>query len=154
MVLGPVRGKGRGLVLSRHFLVISLLAAAAVATACDRPPSVELRDWTPADHDGEKKSGPNAKQGEKGDAGGTPALVEMAWRNQCASCHGPAGKGDGPQGAMFKAADLSTPAMQDKLKDEDIAAAITNGKGRMPKFDLPPEVVKGLVARVRSFRAK
>ena len=31
---------------------------------------------------------------------------------------------------------------------------ITNGKGKMPKFDLPDEVVKGLVVRVRSFRGK
>ncbi|MBX3231549.1 MAG: cytochrome c [Labilithrix sp.] len=153
MVLAQVRGKGRGLPRSRLFFGFSLLATACLA-ACDRPPSVELKEWTPADHDGEKKTGgPAAKQGEKGDAGGTPALVEIAWRNQCATCHGPAGKGDGPQGPMFKAADLSTPAVQDKLKDEDIAAAITNGKGRMPKFDLPPDVVQGLVTRVRSFRA-
>lgn len=125
-----------------------------LAVACDRPPSVELREWTAADHEGEKKSASSAKQGEKGDAGGTPALVEIAWRNQCASCHGPGGKGDGPQGAMFKAADLTKDEWQNKMKDEEIAAVITNGKGRMPKFDLPPDVVKGLVARVRSFRSQ
>lgn len=97
---------------------------------------------------------PNAKQGAKGDAGGTPALVEIAWRQQCVNCHGQIGKGDGPQGAMFKAADLTNPEWQGKVSDQDIANSIQNGKGRMPKFDLPPDVVTGLVARIRSFRAQ
>jgi len=83
-----------------------------------------------------------------------PAMVEVAWRNQCASCHGPTGHGDGPQGQLFKAADLAKPEWQDQAKDEDIANTIKNGKGRMPKFDLPDDVVKGLVVRVRSFRGK
>jgi cytochrome c oxidase cbb3-type subunit 3 len=122
--------------------------------ACDRPPSVELKEWSASDHDGEKRSVASGKQGAKGDAGGTPALVEIAWRNQCATCHGPQGKGDGPQGAMFKAADLAREDWQSKVKDDDIAAAIRNGKGRMPKFDLPEEVVRGLVVRVRSFRGQ
>jgi cytochrome c oxidase cbb3-type subunit 3 len=77
--------------------------------------------------------------------------VELAWRNQCSTCHGPVGKGDGPQGPMFKAADLSSPEVQDKLQDADIVAAIKNGKGRMPRFDLPDDVVAGLVGRVRAF---
>lgn len=128
-----------------------MISAVFSGLGCDRPPTKELGEWTAADHDGERAS---AKQGAKGDAGGTPALVEITWRQQCASCHGPSGKGDGPQGPMFKAQDLSNPAVQDKLKDEDIAATIQNGKGRMPKFDLPPDVIKGLVARVRSFRAQ
>jgi cytochrome c oxidase cbb3-type subunit 3 len=124
-----------------------------VLAACDRPPSVELKEWTASDHDGEKKTA-NAKQGAKGDAGGTPALVEIAWRNQCATCHGAGGKGDGPQGPMFKAADLGREDWQSKVKDEEIAATIKNGKGRMPKFDLPDDVVSGLVTRIRSFRGQ
>lgn len=123
--------------------------------ACDRPPSVEMKDWSASDHEGEQKgSAPNPKQGAKGDAGGAPALAELAWRQQCATCHGPSGKGDGPQGAMFKAADLGREDWQSKVKDDEIAATIRNGKGRMPKFDLPDEVVRALVARVRSFRGQ
>jgi len=131
--------------------VIPLLVLLA---ACDRPPSVELKEWTAADHDGEQKGIQTGAQGMKGDAGGTPALVEIAWRQQCATCHGQSGKGDGPQGPMFKAADLSREEWQTKAKDEDIVAVIQNGKGRMPKFDLPPDVVHGLVLRVRSFRGQ
>jgi cytochrome c oxidase cbb3-type subunit 3 len=141
----------------RHVFFFGVVfAAAAIAGGCDRPPSVELKDmkeWTPADHDGEKAQA-NAKQGARGDGGGAIVVVEATWRQQCATCHGTVGKGDGPQGAMFKAADLSREDWQAKVKDEDIAAAIKNGKGRMPKFDLPDDVVRGLVARVRSFRGQ
>lgn len=127
--------------------MLALIAAAALA--CDRPPaSAEgLPEWTAADHEGEKAA-PGAKQGARGDAGGTPALVEITWRNQCASCHGMGGKGDGPQGPMFKPPDLT----QSKSDDATLLATITNGKGRMPKFDVPEDVARGLVARVKSFR--
>ena len=154
MVLAGVRGKEGGLSRTRFFFGASLVFAAFLAAACDRPPSKDLTEWTPADHEGEQRQGPSAKQGAKGDAGGTPALVEIAWRNQCANCHGESGRGDGPQGPMFHAADLTNADWQGKVKDADIAASIQNGKGRMPKFDLPPDVVTGLVARIRSFRAQ
>jgi mono/diheme cytochrome c family protein len=140
--------------IRRAFPLVVLCAVATASFACDRPPSVELKEWSASDHDGEKKGVASGKQGAKGDAGGTPALVEIAWRQQCATCHGVAGKGDGPQGAMFKAADLGRADWQEKVKDEEIAATILNGKGRMPKFDLPDDVVRGLVTRVRSFRAQ
>ena len=51
-------------------------------------------------------------------------------------------------------ADLGREDWQSKVKDEEIAAVIQNGKGRMPKFDLPPDVVRGLVGRIRQFRAQ
>lgn len=139
---------------SRATLIAGIVFAVA-AGACDRPPSVELGEWTAADHEGEQKSGlASGKQGARGDSGGVPALVEVTWRNQCATCHGGEGKGDGPQGPMFKATDLTREDWQSRVKDEDIAAAIVNGKGRMPKFELPGEVVQGLVGRVRSFRGR
>jgi cytochrome c oxidase cbb3-type subunit 3 len=134
----------------RWFLI---LFAAVLVGACDRPPSVELKEWTPADHDGEKKS-PTANQGAKGDPKGPDALVEVTWRNQCVTCHGAQGRGDGPQGPMFKAADLTRSDWQKSVTDAQIAAAIVNGKGRMPKFELPEEIVHGLVARVRSLRGQ
>lgn len=137
-----------------RLLTRCVIGSVLFLAACDRPPSVELKEWSASDHDGEQKGIAAGTQGMKGDAGGTPALVEIAWRQQCATCHGASGKGDGPQGPMFKAADLSKEEWQARTKDADIVSAITNGKGRMPKFDLPPDVVTGLVARVRSFRGK
>ncbi len=138
--------------MSAFSRVAAVLLVSAGLAACDRAPSADgLKEWVPSDHDGEKKS---AKQGPKTDGGGGADLVELTWRSQCQSCHGPEGRGDGPQGAMFKAADLGREEWQAKVKDEEIAATITNGKGRMPKFELPDQVVKGLVVRVRSFRAQ
>ncbi|HVJ93206.1 MAG TPA: c-type cytochrome, partial [Labilithrix sp.] len=90
-----------------RWMALSLaVCVGAPLSACDRVPSADLKEWSPADHDGEKKTSGSSKQGAKGDAGGTPALVEITWQNQCAACHGPQGKGDGPQGPMFKAPDL------------------------------------------------
>jgi mono/diheme cytochrome c family protein len=134
---------------------LSLSLTVAVLAACERPPSSEgLKEWTPADHE-QEPGRPAANQGARSaDAGGTPALVEITWQKQCATCHGPAGHGDGPQGAMFKPPDLARDEVQGKATDEELTAAIKNGKGRMPKFDLPDDVVRGLVGRVRSFRGK
>ncbi len=133
----------------------ALLGAAALLAACDRaPPSSGLREWSAADHEGEQKAAPGARQGQRatGDAGG-PSLVDITWQKQCASCHGQSGKGDGPEGPMVKAQDLSREDWQSKVDDAQIASSIKNGKGRMPRFDkLPDEVVSGLVQRVRSFR--
>ncbi|MDB4942757.1 MAG: hypothetical protein JWP97_2291 [Labilithrix sp.] len=144
--------------LRRPRLSFALPAAVALASlaafACDRaPPPDGLKEWTAADHDGEKRTGPAGNQGPRvAGGGGVASLVDATWRNQCAACHGAAGHGDGPQGPMFKAQDLSNEDWQAKATDEQIAASITNGKGRMPKFELPEEMVKGLVLRVRSFR--
>jgi cytochrome c oxidase cbb3-type subunit 3 len=134
-------------------LGVAALFALAIG-ACDRAPSAQgLKEWSPADHGGEQRA-PGAKQGTKGSGGGAPPLVEATWRAQCAACHGPTGHGDGPQGPMFKAPDLSREEWHAKVKDEEIASTIANGKGRMPKFELPEDVVKGLVERVRSFRGR
>lgn len=135
-------------------ILLVVVVAASVALGCDRAPSpAGLKEWAPSDHDGEKKMA-TANQGPKGDGGGLPMLVEVTWKNQCQSCHGVSGHGDGPQGPMFKAADLGREEWQSKVRDEEIAATIVTGKGRMPKFELPEELVKGLVGRVRSFRGK
>ena len=121
---------------------------------CDRAPAAQgLKEWTPADHD-QEQGRPLAGQAPRSDAGGAGTLVELTWQNQCATCHGAGGHGDGPQGAMFKASDLSREDWQGRTKDDEIAQVITNGKGRMPKFDLPEEVVRGLVQRIRSLRGK
>ena len=131
-------------------IVVALLAA-----ACHRaPPSDGLREWSADDHDRGPDDQRAAQQGPKGDAGGPAVIIQATWRTQCAACHGAIGKGDGPQGPMFKAPDLTREEFQSSVKDAEIAAVITNGKGRMPKFDLPEPVVAGLVARIRASRGR
>ena len=56
--------------------------------------------------------------------------------------------------AMFRPADLSAAALQSARSDAELAAAITNGRGRMPAFGqaLRPEAVSALVRLIRSWR--
>ena len=124
---------------------------------CDRPPA-DLREWKPEDHDRaeEQQKGRNAPvraAAPSASADPNATLVEVTWRNQCASCHGATGRGDGPQGPMVHAADLTRAEWQNSVTDEQIAATIRSGKNRMPKFDFPPPVLSSLVARIRASRA-
>ncbi len=129
---------------------------------CDRAPSADgAREWTPADHDhaDEKgkvlSGGSSGARGAKGTGGNdTGALVELTWQNQCALCHGATGRGDGPNGPMVKAPDLTRTDWQAKVSDQEIADVIATGKGQMPKFDLAPEVVSGLVVRIRASKGR
>ncbi len=146
---------------ARRLAVGSFALGLALLTACDRPPSSDgLPEWTAKDHDRTEES---AKVAAGQQASARPAenagdqnrtLVEMTWRNQCATCHGAMGKGDGPNGPMVKATDLTQEEWQAKVADPEIAASIVNGKGKMPKFDLPEKVVTGLVSRIRASRGR
>jgi len=134
-----------------------ILAIAAVA-ACERPPSTDqVRDWTPADHDKSEQQNGGGRQ-PMGSGGGSPQdeqrmVVEIAWQQNCFRCHGPDGHGDGPDGPMVKAPDLTRADWLSTTSDADIAAQIKNGKGLMPKFDLPDETIEGLIARIRAHKS-
>ena len=133
-----------------------------MATACDQEPSPDsLKVWSPGDHhssdDDKAASGmqaaPGQGQAQKGDQ--TAQLVELAWRQQCSSCHGSMGKGDGQMGPMVQAPDLTREDWQAKASDADIAAVIKSGRNKMPSFGtLPDPVVRGLVARIRQLRGR
>jgi len=69
-------------------------------------------------------------------------------------CHGERGRGDGPQGPMLRAPDLTRADWQSRVTDEDIVQTIRNGRNNMPKFDLPPAALDGLVKRIRANRAR
>lgn len=55
---------------------------------------------------------------------------------------------------MVRAPDLTRPDWQANISDEEMAAIIRKGKNKMPAFDLPDQVVQGLVQRIRSARGK
>lgn len=129
-----------------------LIFAGILFAGCDRPPGTSLREWTPDDHDrAEEERG--AQRGPRGSTKDDPtALVEMTWQARCTRCHGPYGRGDGPDGPKLKARDLTNAGWQSKVTDAELAAIIRDGKGEMPKFDGPPALVEGLVARIRATR--
>ncbi len=137
-------------------LVLSLLPV-----ACDRPPSAEsLKEWSQADHhssdDDKLTRGAQVANVAPSDpkGGGVAQLVDLAWRQQCTSCHGPLGRGDGQMGPMVQAPDLTRAEWQSKVTDAEMEATIRTGRNRMPRFDLPEPVLLGLVARVRSLRGR
>jgi hypothetical protein len=155
------RGNQKNMHRLVHWL---LLLSATVCSACDGPPSADsLKEWTPGDHHSADDDKVGA--GQKGQVAAPPKaaapkgsdipqLVELAWRQQCTPCHGSLGKGDGQMGPMVGAKDLTSEELQSKATDDDLAAVIKNGKGKMPKSNLPDPVVFGLVARIRQLRGR
>jgi mono/diheme cytochrome c family protein len=131
----------------RKLLVIALV----IAAGCRKTPT---REWRADDHDQEQTS-PFQVSGVAPSAAasaGEEALAETTWRTTCAICHGALGKGDGPNGPMVKAPDLT--ALQAQRTDDQLAAVIKTGRGKMPAFpQLPPKVVDGLVKRIRAAAA-
>jgi len=72
------------------------------------------------------------------------------YKQKCASCHGPDGKGETPAGKAMKVRNFGDPAVV-AMSDDELASVITNGKGKMPKYaSLKPEQVKALVEYCRS----
>jgi cytochrome c oxidase cbb3-type subunit 3 len=138
---------------------LSIVAAALAMGGCRSRSGT--REWRADDHDEEKTPTQVAPPVGTGGAPGEKPLpedelrmlVESAWTSNCAVCHGRMGQGDGPQGPMVKAPNLTTKDFQDGRTDEQIAAVIKNGRNKMPAFPaLPPTVVQGLVARIRALR--
>lgn len=129
----------------RHLSCILLLSLLPLA-ACSKDRAA--REWKAEDHD----------QPGEAPAAATPTIetapsgADDVYRTTCAPCHGATGQGDGPMGRSLRVMDLSSPSWQQRVSDEDIAKVITNGRGNMPAFNMPPDKVQTLVKKVRSFR--
>jgi mono/diheme cytochrome c family protein len=151
--------------LPRHWPSALIMLLCVAMGACDRAPSADsLPVWSQADHHstddnrltGAQTPGP-ASPGQA--AAGAPRgsdvdqLVELTWRQQCTTCHGAMGRGDGQMGPMVQAPDLTAGDWQSKMSDAEMATLIKVGRNRMPAFNLPDPVLAGLVARIRSLKA-
>lgn len=80
--------------------------------------------------------------------------AEATYKAKCQMCHGTDGKGETPTGKAMKVKDFSSEEVQ-KMSDADLAATITNGKGKMPAYKtLTAEQTKDLVAYIRSLSKK
>lgn len=79
--------------------------------------------------------------------------AEAIFAQQCAMCHGASGAADGPAAAALdpKPASFADSAFQESRTDEQLAEAISSGKGAMPGFGetLTPEKVAALVSYIR-----
>jgi cytochrome c oxidase cbb3-type subunit 3 len=158
---------------ARRLAGLGAVLVAVLVCACERAPAADsLPEWTQADHhstddgrlaSGMQAPGPAAKGAAGGDNGGAGAggkasevdqLVELTWRQQCTTCHGPLGHGDGQMGPMVQAPDLTLGDWQSKISDAEMATLIKMGRNRMPAFNLPDPVLAGLVTRIRSLKAR
>lgn len=122
-------------------------------SGCDTRPS-SVREWNASDHDQ-----PGAAAGQvtarPDSSGADPGLIDLAWRRNCVSCHGPIGRGDGPQGPMLRVPDLTRAEWQDRVSDDEIAAVVRDGRNKMPAFGntLSPTLIDGIVQRIRRTKA-
>ena len=121
--------------------------------ACRGKPT---REWRADDHDEEPGSAQPPAGASPAAAGATDdAILDSAWKVSCAECHGPSGRGDGPKSPMTQPPNLTDPSYLATRTDEQLVATIRAGKGKMPAFPaLPPNLVVGLVRRVRGFVGK
>ena len=85
------------------------------------------------------------------------------YTKNCASCHGPDGKGQTKMGEKLKIKDLTDPKVQAEFTDEQAMKDISDGlkdektgKVTMParKDKLSPDQIKGLVGFVRAFKGR
>ena len=86
--------------------------------------------------------------------------ILRAWKAKCSGCHGDDGKGQTEAGKKAGVEDMTAPAWQKKLTDDQIKTVITKGLNELrggrkvempPVTDLRPEQLEGLVKMVRSF---
>src|SRR3984885_4265427 len=75
--------------------------------------------------------------------------AEKIYKANCVLCHAPDGSGSSPSGKALKAEDLRSELIQKKTDDE-LAAVITQGKGKMPAFGkkLKSDTIAELVAYI------
>jgi len=92
----------------------------------------------------------------------TPEASEL-FTQRCVTCHGADGKGTGPAAANLnpKPRDYTDPAWQGSVTDDDLRKVIVKGGAAAgksplmppnPDLESKPEVVNGLVAKIRSFK--
>lgn len=143
--------------LPMHRAAFHRALVGVLALGCDSAPN-DLREWTAADHH---------HQAEPGTQGVVPSLpsppsatvegeqpndvTAVSFLRHCARCHGPNGRGDGPDGAMVGARRLDDAGWQGEASDDRIAGVVRAGKGKMPGFDFPAATVEALVRHVRGF---
>ena len=111
---------------------------------------------------GDSGSTPTPAPSQPPPSAATPAPVQAdaLYKQYCASCHGPEGKGNGPAAAALpmKPADHANPAVMGKISDAELFKAIKEGGQAVGKSPaMPPwggtlkdEQIRALVAYVRS----
>lgn len=146
------------------FALLGALALTTTACQGDKKPAAPAKTAKAATSKPAKKAEPKPAEAKPAAAGDAAAAeAKTVYTTRCATCHGAGGMGDGPASAALnpKPRTLTDAAWQDKVTDEHIAKVIVEGGGAVglsvmmaanPDLKAKPEVVKGLVKIVRSFK--
>ena len=75
------------------------------------------------------------------------------FKSKCAMCHGPDGKGQTAMGKTLNLRDLGSADVQSQ-SDADLTNIVTNGKGKMPKYDgkLTKDQIGDVVKYIRTLK--
>jgi cytochrome c6 len=75
------------------------------------------------------------------------------FKAKCAMCHGPDGKGQTAMGKTLNLKDLGSAEVQSQ-SDADLTNTVTNGKGKMPKYDgkLTKDQISDVVKYIRTLK--
>jgi mono/diheme cytochrome c family protein len=140
--------------MTRAVRLITVACFLSLLSGCEKKPE-DLREWSPElDHKHQTETSASSQRAPKTVSRAEDAQREVAaaiWKQQCATCHGNSGRGDGPQSVMVQARDLTDPAWQEATPDAVMMLVIKEGKGKMPAFRFPETQIKGLVDLVRRF---
>lgn len=81
--------------------------------------------------------------------------AEQLYKSKCSLCHADDGSGSSITGKQLGAKNLKSEEIQ-KMSDDELAAAISKGKGKMPAFGgkLNEAQIKSLVAEIRHLAGK
>jgi mono/diheme cytochrome c family protein len=93
-------------------------------------------------------------------ANGDPKAGAEVHKENCAKCHGPGGKGDGPAGKLLKTkpADWTDRSKMSKISDDELFNVIQKGGGAVGKSKLMPafaeklsdDQIRNVIAFIRS----
>ena len=73
------------------------------------------------------------------------------FKQKCAMCHGPDGKGQTPMGKNMKLSDLRSANVQ-KQSDAQLKDNVLKGKGKMPAQKITDAQASDVVKFIRSFK--
>ena len=80
--------------------------------------------------------------------------IRALFRQYCAKCHGPDGRGRTVEGEIAGAQDFTDQDWRQTVEEQRIINSITHGRGQMPAFEkkLSKEQIKSLAAFVLTFK--
>jgi mono/diheme cytochrome c family protein len=150
------QGTTANLVLLRfgRSMTLGAVCAVSVLSACEKR---NLTEWTADDHQPPPSVAPEGQGAAEESGDPTARAAGALWSMRCATCHGEAGRGDGPgkpPGAALP--DFASATFQASRTDAQLYESIANGRNLMPPFgkDFTKEGIEALIGHLRGLRAQ